>query len=194
MGIARTRAVLLIAAFLAGALGTSIYLEARGLPSIHTPTRTDPDTRSFMAIFDRSQPLMIPGERVIKEEASSRAGYEVVEPTWFPPSVERRGETWFSPATNESGLRYGVHLVINFREWPPARDPATTYAQQASDWNAGFTTTLGNRPAWIIPPNARAPGEPPVSVIHMTRGRIDITLYGQMSIDDLQKVAESLPE
>lgn len=151
--------------------------------------------RPFMAIFDPAEPLFISGERVEREEASSRAGYEVVEPTWFPPCMESsEAEVWFSGAGNEVGLRYGSQLVLNFREWPPGRDPAAAYESQASDWEAGYTTTLGSHPAWILPRDDRRPGQPPVNIINLSRENVDIQLYGRMPIDDLQKVAESLPE
>jgi len=35
-------------------------------------------------------------------------------------------------------------------------------------------------------------GEPEVNIIQVTRGGMDITLYGQLSLDELQKVAESI--
>lgn len=195
LGSGRTRAVAVLIAFLTGVVGAGVYLAVTGVKTERTATRPPAELRPFVAIFDPSSPLLISGARVSKEEASSRAGYEVVEPSWLPASVESRTpEIWFAAVTNEAGLRYGSQLVLTFREWPPGMDPLLTYDTQARDWNAGSTTTLGSHPAWIIPENAQAPGAPPVSVIHVSRGKVDITLYGIMPIEDLKEVAQSLPE
>ncbi|HYN36979.1 MAG TPA: hypothetical protein VEV82_08385 [Actinomycetota bacterium] len=216
----RMRGIMVLGAFLVGAAAISFFVASSGATGSASDGATGcassgstgsasgggtkdatsagiapGELRPFMAIFDPSEPLFPSGERVAKEEASSRAGYEVVEPTWFPPSVEScEAEVWFSGAGNEVGLRYGSQLVLNFGEWPPGRDPAAAYESQASDWETGYTTTLGSHPAWIVPRDDRSPGQPPVNIIHLSRGNVDIRLCGRMPIDDLLNVAESMPE
>ena len=151
--------------------------------------------RPFMAMFDPDEPLFLFGNEVDKQALSTRAPYEVVEPQWFPPEMDSdEGEFWFAGATDEAGIRYGAELVLGFREWPKERDPAAAYESQASDWKVGYTTKVNDWPAWIIPADARGPDQPPVNTIRLTRKNAGIAFFGKMSMEDLQKTAESLPE
>jgi hypothetical protein len=51
---------------------------------------------------------------------------------------------------------------------------------------------LGGRPAWVIPADSLAPGQPPVNVVHVAIDGVDVTLYGEMKVDDLVSLAENL--
>jgi hypothetical protein len=183
----------LILGFIAGALGAGLYVVSLGSRNVEAGLLPGAG-RPFMSIFDRSAPLMVPGEEVSMTEASSGAKYEVVEPRELPSETSRSGrEVWLAADTREVGLRYGSELVVTFREWPPGTNAGASYETQAKEWDAGFTTTLGGKPAWIIPAGDRGPGEPEVNIIQVTREGLDITFYGTMSLEELQKTAESLP-
>jgi len=146
--------------------------------------------RDFMAIFDEKQPLFDPGTETSLGQASSLAKMTVYEPQAVSGSTP---ETWVNPETQEVGLRYGTGLVVYEVPWPlSADDPATTYDRQAKQWQAGYTGRISGHPAWVIPEDSRAPGEPPVSVVHVNIDGVDVTVYAKASIDEAVAIAESL--
>jgi hypothetical protein len=144
-------------------------------------------------LFDTEQPLLPGGTMVMPDRVPAFTGYAIYVPRELPPGAEQEdAEFWVYPGSTESGIRYASQLVLTFREWGSAQEPATEYAQQAQDWAAGTATTIGGHSAWVIPAGSHAPGEPPTSVVHISREALDVTLYGQMPIDDLVAVAASL--
>lgn len=192
---AKRGAFIALAACLLVGVAVSLYFSSRGEPDRvgTTHEKVDrglvPELRDFMAIFDAGQPLLIPGSQTTVDTASSQAGFPIYRPQALGGSTP---ETWFSPATGEVGLRYGSDLVLLLTRWPAGKDPTETYSQQAQEWKAGYTTSIGGYPAWVVPADAHAPGEPPVSVVHVSIGGVDITLYGRMPMDDLVSLAGTL--
>ena len=128
-------------------------------------------------------------------QASDRAGYEVVEPAYLPESIDaERFEVWYSDMDNQSGLRYDSDLVLTFREWPDkSENVQLQYENMAKEWEAGEATTLGEYPAWIVPADAQGLGAPPVNLIYLTRGNVEITFYYRGSMEELRRIAESTP-
>lgn len=152
------------------------------------PAQVAPGVRPFSAIFDPSQPLLIPGSTTTFAAATAAAGFPVVLPQ---AEATTSSEVWFSPSTDEVGIRYGSSLVVLYSAWPSGMDPAQTYAKEATDW-AGSTTTINNNQAWIIPPDAQAPGLPPASVVDMAVGGVEIKLFGLMPLNQLVSIASSI--
>jgi len=148
-----------------------------------------PELRDLMAIFDGTQPLFPAGVETTLADASSAAGFPVYTPKGL---ADLAPEVWLSEGSREVGLRYDSELVLLEVSWPGGQDPAGTYAQQAKQWRAGYVTTISGHPAWVIPAGSRAPGQPPVNVVHVTIDGVDVTLYGRTKIDDLVSVAETL--
>jgi hypothetical protein len=149
-----------------------------------------PQIRDFMSIFDETQPLFPAGKATTLEDAPAVSG----SPVWQPEArADQTPEVWVSEDAQEVGLRYGSDLVLLQTPWPPgAKDPETTYAEQAESWKAGYTTEIDGHAAWVIPAGSREPEQPPVSVIHVAIDGIDVTLYGRMKVDDLVAIAETL--
>jgi hypothetical protein len=174
------------------ALGALITTGVFALRPDRQPLRRSPGIRDFMAIFDPSQPLFIDGGKTTYEGASQQAGYLIPIPGTLPAEIAgAEPEVWYSDVTNETGLRYGSQLVLNYTPWPASVDAATMYKQEATDW-AGEATDVGGNPAWVIAPSQFAKNEPPTSVVHVSISGVDITLLGQMSLDELILVAGSL--
>lgn len=191
---ATRRAVLLFAAFLVGAGVGGIYLIAHGeqMPPqvrVRGQASVPGEGPDLMAIFDPSQPLMIDGMQVTLDQAASFSGYPVYRPAAMDSVTP---EVWFSQDTDEVGLRYGSSLVLLLSRWPAGMDPSQSYRQQAADWHAGYATTITGYPAWVVPQDAQAAGFPPVNVVHVTIGDVEVTLFGQMPLDALLGVAETL--
>jgi hypothetical protein len=146
-----------------------------------------PVVRPLDAIFDPTQPLLIPGSRVPTVQAASISmGFTVPTIRGASPS-----EVWVSPLTGEAGIRFGQMLVATITQIPSAVDPASVFAQEASDWQLGYTSDLAGQPAWVIPdhPDNPAPG---VASVHLAVAGTEVTLYGKMPVDDLVQLAASV--
>lgn len=170
--------------------------ERTGTPSKQSSVRHDkvqqgisPELRDFMAIFDEAKPLFPGGTETTLGDAPSLSGFPVYQPKAV---VETAPEVWLSEESREVGLRYGSDLVLLEVPWPAGKEPTVTYEEQAKQWEAGYTTTINGRPAWVIPADSRAPEQPPVNVVHVAIDGVDVTLYGRMKIDDLVSIAGTL--
>jgi hypothetical protein len=180
--------MMLATAFVIGVGLGSLYLFARQNPS---PREVAPGgLRPFMAIFDPGQPLMIQGAQTTLSQATTQAGFPIYRPQvpelTFP-------EVWFSDTTGEVGLRYGSELVVLLTPWPPGIDPAKSYADKVGSIElSGYTATINGNAAWVVPEDPKSADAPNVSVVHVTIGSVEITLYGRMSSDRLISVAETV--
>lgn len=180
-GIAKRILTLAVALF-AGVTGGAIYLAVRG----DTPTQ-EPAARDFMAIFDPSQPLLIPGIQTTIPQASVQTGYPLYRPPNDTPS-----EVWLSPSTGEVGLRYGTSLVLLYSKWPPGTDVASRYTNMVASWNAGYTATIAGHPAWVVPKGSTGPDSPRDNEVYVTIGNVEVALYGLNPLSDLLDKAASL--
>lgn len=151
--------------------------------------------RDLLAVFNTDEPLLPGGAQVTLEEAASLVQYpiyRVQDGSVGPPEVWL-SETKSEPeSTYEVALRYDAELVLTFGRWPEGIDVAGTYRQLAAEWEAGYATTIAGHAAWIVPPDAQAPGSPPVSVVHVTIGDVEITLFGRMPVERLVSLAGGL--
>jgi hypothetical protein len=146
-----------------------------------------PGVRPLTAIFDSSQPLLIPGKQVASLAlGGSAVGYPLYGPQGALPS-----EVWVSPDVDEAGARVGSSLVLTFALYSTTEEPATVLANEAKDWNLGYTATISGRPAWVIPDHDGNPA-PGVACIHVAIGNVEVTMFGKMPIEDLLTEAESL--
>jgi hypothetical protein len=181
----------LVIATLLGVFVGARIVDGRGEDEVRaTPGFAADLDNPVMRLFDPNEPLMPTGQLTTIDEAEARFGALIYLPESVPG--EHAPEIWYSPATREIAVRYGTDLVMTFDSWEPGQDPATEYAQQASDWHAGKTAVIAAHPGWIIPADAHAPNEPPVPVVHVSIGGWDIAFFGQMPVDDLVSVAASL--
>jgi hypothetical protein len=143
-----------------------------------------------LRMFDTSQPLMPNGEKTSLTSAEERGGNQLFVPD--PAPSQDSPEVWFDGASDEVAIRYGSTLVLTYDLWEAGQDPASEYAQQATDWNVGDVTTISGNPAWVIDKDAQAESQPPVAEVHVALGAWDITLFGDMSTDELTQIAASL--
>jgi hypothetical protein len=140
------------------------------------------------------------GHRTSAERAIHLARHPLYLPERLPAALEgERPEFW--AADRQVGVRYRSGsesgLVVFFALWPSGRDPAEFYCRAPDEWGAGETTTIGDRPAWVIP-NASGWTAPPnlavlnVSAVHVTIDRTEVTLFGRVLVGELVDAAESL--
>lgn len=154
-----------------------------------------PATRDMMAIFDPSQPVLVGGSLSSLEDAALRVPYSLFRPDL---GADTELEVWVlaskadSGTTYETALRYGSTLVVTYDLWPSGVDPEDSYMRSAAEWKAGYVTTIEGNPAWVVPANDQGPGEPPVSVVHVSVGEVEVTLLGRMPVDQLVTAAETL--
>jgi hypothetical protein len=144
----------------------------------------------ILRLFDPSEAVMPNGSIVSLEEAEARSGRDL----FLPPAnvMDVAPEIWLDPASGDVTVRYGSTLVIGFGAWEQGQDPATSYARSAASWGVGEISQIAGHPAWLIPANAQAPGQPPVTVVHVARGGWDITLFSTASVEDLVDTAAGL--
>lgn len=110
--------------------------------------------RPLTALFDPSQALL-PGGRVVTiTEASVLVQYPLYLPqdsrlpapeVWVVREIGEDGSPFFDAA-----VRYDSSVVITYGTWPAGRDPAAEYRKGATDWDAGYVTTIGGHPAWVV--------------------------------------------
>jgi hypothetical protein len=154
----------------------------------------------LMHIFDPAQPLLSPGVQTTIDEAGAQVGYALFRPTDEAPT-----QVWVSAEVGEAGLRYGTDLVILYARWPSGANVQERYEQMAEDWRAGYVTTINGNPAWVVPAGSAgsssdgvAPGAGPasesplVSVVHLTVGDVELTLFGKMPLTDLLATAATV--
>jgi hypothetical protein len=151
--------------------------------------------RDLLAIFNTDEPLLADGTLVTLDSAAALVQYPIYR---LQDQSMGQPEVWLSKIGSESGstyevaLRYDADLVLTFGRWPEGTDPAEVYQRLAGEWDAGYVTTIGGHAAWVIPPGAREPESPPVSVVHVTIGDVEITLFGRMPVEQLVSLAGSL--
>jgi hypothetical protein len=149
--------------------------------------RLAPYPRPLSAIFDPSQPLLIQGLKTSTiAQAAASLDYPLYAPSGAAPS-----EVWVSPTVDEAGIRFGSSLVLTFARWYPNADVTNVYRAEAQQWGIGYETLLSDHPSWVIPdhPGNPAPG---VAAVHITIGNVEVVLYGEMPIDQLVPIAQSL--
>lgn len=181
--------------FVLGSLIGWLYLQAtqarvsvpdEGTASVF-PGWVDP-----MSIFDSERPLLSPGSIVTLEAAVSAAGRPIYLPSGLPDEAAVEAEVWFSEPTRDVGLRYGAELAIVETEWQPGAIPSEVYATRAEETKVGQATTIGGHDAFVIRPDEQAPGFPPFSVVLLSIDGTEVAMYGNMPIDELVTIAESV--
>jgi hypothetical protein len=150
--------------------------------------------RGLAALFDPAQQLL-PGGRIVGiGVAASLLDYPLYLPAaqGLPPP-----EVWVVQERSDDGLfyeaavRYDSDLVLTYAQWPTGKDPGESYQRQASDWHAGYVTTIAGHPAWVVPASENDTN-PDVSVVHVSIDDVEITLLGRVSLDDLLTDASAL--
>jgi hypothetical protein len=149
----------------------------------------EPSGRPLEAIFDSSQSLLIPGERVPSLEAAA-------DVTGVPlpglPEGEEPSEVWASE-TGEAGIRFGSTIAVTYEPYLADREPTSVFEQQAVDWGIGYATEIHGVPAWVIPDHDGNPA-PGVECIHLAMDGVEVTLYGKTTSQELLTLAESFAE
>lgn len=143
--------------------------------------------RDLMAIFDPSEPLLIDGTEVELGAATTLLGFPVYRLAGETPT-----ETWVDIDVLEAGLRYGTDVVLLHSRWPASTDVSSRYEELVREWRAGYTMTIAGHPAWVVPQDAQDTGFPPVNVVHVSIGDVEVTLFGQIPVDELIRKAETL--
>lgn len=184
------KGVALLVAIVVGIAVGAVYLASARHPGSVKPATGDvlpAGPRDLMAIFDPAQPLLVDGAKVELNSASSQVGYPL-----YRIADETPSEAWVNPGVGEAGLRYGTDLVLLYSRWPAGTDVAARYTKMVADWGAGYETSIGGNPAWVVPQDAQEKGFPPVNVVHVSIGDVEVTLFGKMALDQLVTLAGSL--
>jgi len=185
----------LAAFFLLGSLAGFWYLHAtsRGIAAPDEragsvlPGWVDP-----MSIFDGDRALLSPGSIVTLGVAAAAVGRKVYLPTELTGVPTSDPEVWLSRPTNDVGLRYGSDLVIVQTEWQPGTNPSNLYASRAEESKVGEATIIGGYDAFVVLPHEQAPGFPPFSVVLLSIEGTQVAMYGDMPIEQLILIAESV--
>lgn len=151
--------------------------------------------RDLSAIFNTDEPPLAGGTLVTSEYAAALVQHPIYR---LQDGGLGQPEVWLAKIESESGstyevaLRYDADLVLTFGRWPEGTDAAAAYQRLAAEWEAGYATTIAGHAAWVIPSGAREPESPAVSVVHVTIGDVEITLFGRMPVEQLVSLAGSL--
>jgi len=188
LSVAATLALGVVAAMVAGAFAHGAGPE--GSPAA-TRSASPAGPGDLERSFDTKQPLFVDVPRATTlTEAEAASPNTVAIPASMPTSVSTSTpEVWFSPNTKELGLRYGDQVVILESAWADGQDPATEYAAEAKEWG-GEAGQLGGKPAWIAP--ASQSSYPDINMVHVSVGRIDVTVYSKTSLQDAESIAASM--
>jgi len=152
--------------------------------------------RPIIELFDPSQDLLPGGQVVSVAEASRQVAYQLYLPNdaALPPP-----EVWIVREIGEDGkpfydaeVRYDASVVIAYGVWTNGRDPATEYQKMYAQSPTGYLTTISGNPAWVIPAGSPHTVDPRVSVVELSIGEVDVTLYGRVPVEDLIQYASTL--
>ena len=184
----RTWVVLALGAFAAGS--ASVALSQGFLPDANTSAYGDLGP----VIPGPADPLLVGGHLATLDEASRILGRAVPRPVHPSASDDSLTEVWVQPETGEVALRYASGIRAYVTSWParPAQTPAEFYEQQAREAGAGRATTIGGYPALVIPKDAQAPGWPPVAVMDITIGSLEVSLHADLPVEQLIRVAQTV--
>lgn len=158
-------------------------IESVGVPTEQTtPER---ETESAVSPVDKGVPALKTGSI---EDAQNAVGVNVLTPQYLPPGAERDGPIRYLSG-GDSGIvsiayRVGLRwLAIEFIKEPEGR---VTKAE-------GWLTTVGQFPA-TIQTQAKEPSDPfpPMSEVVWRDADVTIKVSGDISVDELLKVAQSL--
>lgn len=190
------RMVVLLLLFAMSVVAGRLILSRGSATELSLGAQVPGDVRPLSAIFDSTSPLMTDGgNQSTLQEAATQAGYEIPVPNTEIAGVDglpSSPEVWVSEHSKEIGLRYGSLVVIMYSPWPIGTDPEATYREQAAQFRAGYVSTIGGNPAWVVPKDSQAPGFPEVDVVHISVGSLEATLFGQVPMDNLIALAQTL--
>lgn len=142
---------------------------------------------------DPSQPLLLGGRLVGLEQAKDITGIPVLRPRHPLASDASLYQVWISTSeTPEVALRYSTGVRVYLSVWPPGSVPATFYQTQVAESGVGEFQMISGNPAWVVAANAQAPSWPPNAVVDVSIGNIEVILQGNVSVEDLVAVAETV--
>lgn len=127
--------------------------------------------------------------------AADRAGYAIARPDHSLAADASLSGVWVVADTGEVALAYESGVVAYLSEWPDRSawsSPADFYEQQVKDSGVGYVTSIGGNPALVIPKDAQGPGFPPRTVVDISVGRVEVSIWGDMSDAELISVAASV--
>lgn len=191
---------LLVAVVVGASVGAVLYFLLR--PD-DRPVRQDQPTRVPLigegrsVELDKGGSLLLDGEKVSLEEASQRAGFEVLRPDdaanrATDASIE---EVWITTDGQVTvALKYGSGLTEILTAWPEGnpQTPESYYQYLVVQSSVGTVETINGNPAWVVRANAQGPGLPDVSTIVMSIGTVEVSLKADMSLKELREVAASI--
>lgn len=152
--------------------------------------------RPIMELFDPSQDLLLGGQVVSVAEASRQVAYQLYLPidaalpspeVWTVREIGEDGNPLY-----EAAVRYDASVVITYGVWTNGRDPATEYQKMFAESPTGYLTTISGSPAWVIPAGSPQTVDPRISVVELSIGEVDVTLFGRVPVEDLIQYASTL--
>ncbi|MGH3668726.1 MAG: hypothetical protein ACRDU7_10565 [Acidimicrobiia bacterium] len=142
---------------------------------------------------DPTQPLLREGYETTLQAATAVTGLSLSRPQSDLASDQTLDEVWVGTAGYpEVALRYESGLRLYITMWPSGADPARSYARLVSESGVGWTTSLGGNPVLAIPKDAQAKGFPPVSVVDISLGDVELSIHADVPVEKLLSVAESV--
>jgi len=146
--------------------------------------------RPMIELFDPSQDLLAlgGGHIVSAAEAASQAKY----PLYLPNDAALPAPQVWIDRFHDAEVRYDASLIISYGVWTNGRDPATEYQKMYNDTPTGYLTTISGNPAWVVPAGSPHTVDPRISVVELSIGTTDVTLYGLEPVETLIRYASTL--
>lgn len=152
--------------------------------------------RPLIELFDPAQELLAGGRVVSVAEAARLVTYQMYLPNdaalpvpevWVVRNIGEDGSPYYDAA-----VRYDSSVVITYGVWSNGRDPATEYQKMYAESKTGYLTTIGGNPAWVVPAGSPQTVDPRISVVEVSIGEVEMTLFGRVPVGDLIAYASTL--
>jgi hypothetical protein len=176
------------------------------VPSVAKGSQSEPDAsgdglipgpgRPLIDLFDPSQDLLSGGRVVSVAGAARMVPYQMYLPSdaALPPP-----EVWVLGYNAEDGTpsydaaaRFDASVVVTYAVWTNGRDPATEYQKMYAETPIGYLMTISGNPARVVPAGSPQTIDPRISVVNLSIGDVEVTLFGRVPVDELIQYASTL--
>lgn len=152
--------------------------------------------RPLIDLFDPSQDLLSGGRVISVAGAARLVPYQM----YLPSDVALPApEVWVLRYIAEDGTpsydaaaRFDASVVVTYGMWTNGRDPATEYQKMHAETPTGYLTTISGNPARVVPAGSPQTVDRRISVVNLSIGDVEVTLFGRVPVDDLIQYASTL--
>ena len=176
------------------------------VPSVATGSQSESDAsgdgvvpglgRPLIDLFDPSQDLLSGGRVASVGGAAGLVPYQMYLPS---DAALPAPEVWVLRYNAEDGTpsydaaaRFDASVVVTYAVWTNGRDPVTEYQQMYAETPSGYLMTISGNPARVVPAGSPQTVDPGISVVNLSIGDVEVTLFGRVPVDDLIQYASTL--